>query len=89
MARNEEKAQSMLNRYWQQKRDSGKPKYTRRPKISDCSSVKECEHWRKELLKEIGKMVNDIQNGEKNIKKIVDFQKNKPQQQKRILESTE
>mmetsp|Transcript_12943 Transcript_12943/g.39122 ORF Transcript_12943/g.39122 Transcript_12943/m.39122 type:complete len:238 (+) Transcript_12943:172-885(+) len=65
MARNEEKAQSMLNRWLQYKEEEqhGGPKQTRRPYLaSECTDLKECERWRGQILREIAKEVAIIQN---------------------------
>eukprot|EP01099_Mayorella_cantabrigiensis_P004957 TRINITY_DN3821_c0_g1_i1.p1 TRINITY_DN3821_c0_g1~~TRINITY_DN3821_c0_g1_i1.p1 ORF type:complete len:284 (-),score=80.89 TRINITY_DN3821_c0_g1_i1:346-1197(-) len=64
MARNEEKSQSMLNRFLQMKQEergiSGKE---RRPYLaSQCGNVPDCEKWRMQILKEIGRKVTQIQN---------------------------
>ena len=66
MARNEEKRQSMLNRYLQQKtleRDKSKGIPVKRPYlVSECRSLVEAEKWRGDVLKEIGRRVSEIQN---------------------------
>jgi pre-mRNA-splicing factor ISY1 len=79
MARNEEKAQSMLNRWLAYKKDEegGKPRRmkpkggasrppptSRRPALaSSVDNVADCERWRMEILREIGRKVMEIQNG--------------------------
>ena len=63
MARNEEKAQSMLNRYMKRKRESIFGQQTKARFASECKSIMECEKARREILKEIGKLVQEIQNG--------------------------
>jgi len=49
MARNEEKRQAMLNRWWEMKKDIGK-KVESRPKghnkIHTVQTINECEKWR-------------------------------------------
>ncbi|OAA61619.1 pre-mRNA splicing factor [Niveomyces insectorum RCEF 264] len=66
MARNSEKAQSMLYRFRESQAadlgilDAGR---TRRPKvISEQTSVSECERWRGQVLKEISRKVSRIQD---------------------------
>ncbi len=71
MARNEEKAQSMLNRWMAYKRDlvkgeSGKKVVTkgkRPPLASNVTDVQECESWRMQIMRDIGRKVMEIQNG--------------------------
>jgi hypothetical protein len=64
MARNQEKAQSMLNRYLQAKRDAAKGPVERRPRLaSEVASVAECEKWRGQIIRAIAKKVAIIQNG--------------------------
>jgi len=62
MARNEEKAQSMLNRWWQTKSDADRPKRKRPYLASMCHNVVSCERWRMTILREIGKKVTEVQN---------------------------
>lgn len=73
MARNEEKSQSMLNRWLTYKREQSSGKKTgagknfvvgQRPNWpGEVNNVADCEKWRMQLVKEIGKKVMDIQNG--------------------------
>lgn len=77
MARNEEKAQSMLNRYLAMKAEQrGETKKERRPYLaSSCRSLDECEKWRSQILREIGRNVTAIQNeslGEHRIRQLND-----------------
>ena len=66
MARPEEKAKSMLNRWIQQgKGDEGGSglRRKRRPRMaSECKDLNECDKWRSQILREIGGKVMDIQN---------------------------
>eukprot|EP00212_Chloropicon_laureae_P000922 CAMPEP_0198454856 /NCGR_PEP_ID=MMETSP1453-20131121/15964_1 /TAXON_ID=1461543 ORGANISM="Unidentified sp., Strain RCC701" /NCGR_SAMPLE_ID=MMETSP1453 /ASSEMBLY_ACC=CAM_ASM_001118 /LENGTH=110 /DNA_ID=CAMNT_0044179045 /DNA_START=101 /DNA_END=430 /DNA_ORIENTATION=- len=67
MARPEEKAKSMLNRWLKQKAEgeggSGLKPRKRRPHLAtDCKDLNECDKWRSQILKEIGGKVMDIQN---------------------------
>ncbi|KAI0703018.1 Isy1-like splicing factor [Cytidiella melzeri] len=65
MARNEEKAQSMLYRFREaQQAELGlATRGDRRPKMaSTCKSLRECERWRGEILREISRKVSKIQD---------------------------
>jgi len=65
MARNEEKAQSMLYRFREaQAAELGLgTRADRRPKMaSACKSLRECERWRGEILREISRKVSKIQD---------------------------
>ncbi|KIJ57219.1 hypothetical protein M422DRAFT_198639 [Sphaerobolus stellatus SS14] len=65
MARNEEKAQSMLYRFREaQAAELGLgTRSDRRPRMaSSCTSLRECERWRGELLREISRKVSKIQD---------------------------
>eukprot|EP01117_Protostelium_nocturnum_P018583 TRINITY_DN7801_c0_g4_i1.p1 TRINITY_DN7801_c0_g4~~TRINITY_DN7801_c0_g4_i1.p1 ORF type:complete len:255 (-),score=74.26 TRINITY_DN7801_c0_g4_i1:137-901(-) len=88
MARNEEKAQSMLNRWLAYKREeeSGRVKKgrpgsqprllgpSRRPALaSNCNTVQDCEKWRMEILREVGRKVMEIQNDSLGEQKIRDL----------------
>jgi len=76
MARNAEKANAMLNRFVQAKKDSGSAPVERRPwRASEVSDVAAAEKWRAQVLREIGKGVADIQNatlGEHAIRELND-----------------
>eukprot|EP00906_Rhabdomonas_costata_P034886 RCo049058 len=76
MARNQEKAQSMLNRWQQIKRDMEKGDVQLRPwNTAECRSVPEAERWRKEVIKEVSRKVAEIQNaslGEHRIRELND-----------------
>ena len=72
MARNSEKAQSMLYRFREQQaaemgmgnRRAG----DRRPRIAaSVSSLRDCERWRGDVLKEISRKVSKIQDGESGL----------------------
>eukprot|EP01095_Lingulamoeba_sp_RSL-Kostka_P008974 TRINITY_DN305_c0_g1_i1.p1 TRINITY_DN305_c0_g1~~TRINITY_DN305_c0_g1_i1.p1 ORF type:complete len:255 (-),score=106.36 TRINITY_DN305_c0_g1_i1:144-908(-) len=61
MARNQEKAQSLLNRYLSMKQE-GK-KIEKRPYLAQLEkSLPKAEKWRIQILREIGKKVIEIQN---------------------------
>mmetsp|Transcript_26690 Transcript_26690/g.70161 ORF Transcript_26690/g.70161 Transcript_26690/m.70161 type:complete len:288 (+) Transcript_26690:135-998(+) len=63
MARNEEKAQSILSRFRAQKKLELEGEKERRPFLaSECDSVRECERWRKQVIHEVAKGIAEIQN---------------------------
>ncbi|CAH0514141.1 unnamed protein product [Peronospora belbahrii] len=63
MARNEEKAQSLLNRWTSMKQDFVDTFKNRRPYLaSQCDNLKDAERWRRQIIREISKKVADIQN---------------------------
>ena len=63
MARNEEKAQAMLNRFVTAKKDANREDKSQRPYLaSECSKVSDCEMYRNQIIKEISKKVSLIQN---------------------------
>ncbi|PKA47008.1 hypothetical protein AXF42_Ash011682 [Apostasia shenzhenica] len=63
MARNEEKAQSMLNRFIAMKNEEKRKPKERRPYLaSECRDLADADRWRSEILREIGVKVAEIQN---------------------------
>ena len=67
MARNEEKAQSMLNRFLKGKEDALKGPKERRPYLASlCETLQEAERWRHQILGEVTKKVSMIQNSEQS-----------------------
>mmetsp|Transcript_23854 Transcript_23854/g.39446 ORF Transcript_23854/g.39446 Transcript_23854/m.39446 type:complete len:272 (-) Transcript_23854:288-1103(-) len=63
MARNEEKAQALLNRFVAAKRDANRPDKSQRPYLAtECTDVPDCELYRGQIIKEISKKVSLIQN---------------------------
>ncbi|KAI5672641.1 hypothetical protein M9H77_13005 [Catharanthus roseus] len=63
MARNEEKAQSMLNRFIAMKAEEKKKPKERRPYLaSECRDLAEADKWRQQIMREIGRKVAEIQN---------------------------
>jgi len=63
MARNQEKAQALLNRFVTAKRDANRPDKSQRPYLAtECSSVGDCDLYRNQIVKEISKKVSLIQN---------------------------
>jgi len=97
MARNEEKAQSMLNRwlaYKQDLRKSNRPPPQKRPALpTECSTVQDCERWRMQIIRDLSKKVSEIQNeslGEQRIRDLNDelnkLLREKGHWERRILE---
>lgn len=76
MARNQEKAQSMLNRYLAGRQEESKGPKQRRPYLaSECDDLNEADKWRQQILREIGRKVLEIQNaglGEARIRDLND-----------------
>ena len=65
MARNEEKAQSMLNRYLAMKQEARgtNRKPERRPKNpAECDDLQKAEKWRWSVIKEVSDKMSRIQN---------------------------
>lgn len=64
MARNQEKAMSMLSRWYTYQRDLHNPKENnKRPYLAtECHSLQEAEKWRHQIIKEIARKVSQIQN---------------------------
>ncbi|KAK8973814.1 hypothetical protein V6N11_032944 [Hibiscus sabdariffa] len=63
MARNEEKAQSMLNRFIALKVEEKKKPKERRPFLAfECRDLAEADKWRQQIMREIGHKVTEIQN---------------------------
>jgi pre-mRNA-splicing factor ISY1 len=63
MARNEEKAQAMLNRFVQAHVDVAKGPREKRPYLASlCETLGEAERWRHQILGEVAKKVSMIQN---------------------------
>lgn len=76
MARNEEKAQSMLSRFLAAKNDEKKKPKEKRPFLaSECRDLADADKWRQQIIREIGRKVMDIQNpglGEHRIRDLND-----------------
>lgn len=76
MARNEEKAMAMLNRWVKMKRSLNEKKRDRRPDNPlEVEAISECEIWRQSIIREMVKKVSDIQNaslGEHRIRDLND-----------------
>lgn len=78
MARNEEKAQSLLNKWVTMKKEfkDGASSTDRRPFLAtECDNLTDAERWRRQIIKEISKKVSEIQNaglGEHRIRDIND-----------------
>jgi len=64
MARNQEKAMSMLSRWYAYQKDLHNPGGPdRRPYLAtECHSLQEAEKWRHQIIKEIARKVSQIQN---------------------------
>ena len=63
MARNEEKAQALLNRFLASKQERIRRPPRPRPVVtSECFDLHQADRWRQQVLREIGKKVMDIQN---------------------------
>lgn len=63
MARNQEKAQSMLNRLITMKNEeTNKPEQRRAYLASQCKDLSEAEKWRQLIMRDIGRKVTEIQN---------------------------
>lgn len=62
MARNQEKAQSMLNKLLASKQESARPNRQRPYLASECRDLNQADKWRQQVLREIGKKVLEIQN---------------------------
>jgi len=74
MARNQEKAQAMLNRLVQMRRDEWRKPEEQRPHLaSECNDLNDCDKWRAQIIKEISKEVTLIQNGSLGEHKIRDM----------------
>lgn len=96
MARNQEKAQSMLNRWVTYKRmmNTGKQPLGRRPALaSECTNLNDGEKWRMDIIREIGRKIVDIQNeslGEQRLRDLNDeinkLIREKAHWERRILE---
>lgn len=76
MARNEEKAQSMLNRWLAGKQADEKGEKEKRPYLaSECNDLNEADKWRQQILRDVGRKVMEIQNaglGEHRIRDMND-----------------
>eukprot|EP00744_Colponema_vietnamica_P009516 GILI01013524.1.p1 GENE.GILI01013524.1~~GILI01013524.1.p1 ORF type:complete len:254 (+),score=66.30 GILI01013524.1:105-866(+) len=76
MARNEEKAQAMLNRWISLNKEiEARPKRRRPHLASDCNNLIQAEKFRTEIIREISQKVSEIQNaglGEHRIRDLND-----------------
>ena len=75
MARNAEKGQTMLNRFYMAKQQEGKFKALRPYLASECKDLGRAEKWRRQIINEIVKKVSQIQNaglGEYRIRDLND-----------------
>lgn len=91
MARNQEKAQSTLSRFYKAKNDA---LIKTRPYLaSECHDLKEAEKWRMQVIRDAAKAISQIQNpalGEFRIREVNDeinkFLREKKHWQERIIE---
>eukprot|EP00916_Digyalum_oweni_P026994 GHVL01044306.1.p1 GENE.GHVL01044306.1~~GHVL01044306.1.p1 ORF type:complete len:267 (-),score=45.99 GHVL01044306.1:3156-3956(-) len=79
MARNEEKAMAMLNRWVTMKSAISKGiegREARRPRLTtDCGNLRDAEHWRRDLVRRVSRNIAEIQNaglGEHRIRDLND-----------------
>ncbi|ETO26559.1 hypothetical protein RFI_10582 [Reticulomyxa filosa] len=76
MARNQEKAQTMLARWLRYKEEEAKGPKEQRPYLAElCNDLHKAEKWRGQIIKEISKNVSEIQNaslGEHRIRDLND-----------------
>lgn len=74
MARNEEKAQMMMNKWTTMKEQMAKPERGRRPFLaSECENLTDAEMWRRDIIRETSKRVHEIQNAGAGEHKIRDL----------------
>jgi len=62
MARNQEKAQAMLNRFLVDQKGQPATKAKRPHLASECADLNEADRWRQQILRDIGRKVMEIQN---------------------------
>lgn len=63
MARNQEKAQSMMNRYLKGKQEEASgPKKLRPFLASECTDLHEADRWHHQIIREVSRKVSEIQN---------------------------
>jgi len=91
MARNQEKANALLNLFLQRQNETANAAANqRRPHLaSECTDVDECERWRRQIVREVARDVAAIQNaslGEFKIRELND-QINKRLREKRHWET--
>mmetsp|Transcript_36036 Transcript_36036/g.36719 ORF Transcript_36036/g.36719 Transcript_36036/m.36719 type:complete len:305 (-) Transcript_36036:150-1064(-) len=90
MARNEEKAASLFNKWTSFKKDFHADVTKRRPLLaSECQSLPDAEKWRREIVREFTKKISAIQNatlGEHRIRELND-EINKLSRQKHYWET--
>ena len=60
MARNEEKAQAMLNRFVAAKKDANREDKSQRPYLaSECTDLADCDRYRNQIIREVSKKVSN------------------------------
>lgn len=63
MARNQEKAQSMMNRYLKGKQEEASGPRKLRPFLaSECTDLHDADRWHHQIIREISRKVSEIQN---------------------------
>eukprot|EP01068_Selenidium_serpulae_P008155 Selendium_serpulae@DN4904_c1_g1_i2.p1 len=76
MARNQEKSMAMLNRWQAMKTTITRGRLQRRPRYCDAvEDIRECEHWRNQVVRETTRKIAEIQNaglGEHRIRDLND-----------------
>ena len=64
MARNQEKAQTLLARWIRMQQNQDKPKRKRRPVLAEsCDNLEDAKKFRGQIIRETTKAVSAIQNG--------------------------
>eukprot|EP00922_Rhytidocystis_sp_ex-Travisia-forbesii_P032415 GHVS01048156.1.p1 GENE.GHVS01048156.1~~GHVS01048156.1.p1 ORF type:complete len:189 (+),score=32.11 GHVS01048156.1:63-629(+) len=76
MARNSEKSMAMLNRWVTMKTNIVKGIQGRRPRnVEGAETVRDCEHWRNQVIRDVSRKISEIQNaglGEHRIRDLND-----------------
>lgn len=76
MARREEKAHAMLNRWVAMKKELSSRSKEKRPRFSwEVNNLSECERWRQQVIKDITKKVQEVMNasiGEFKLREVND-----------------
>lgn len=74
MARNQEKAQAMLNRFITAKKEAAMGVAQKRPFLAtEVENLPEAERWRAQIIREVSKSVSNIQNGSLGEHKVRDL----------------
>lgn len=62
MARNQEKAMLLLNRFYNSKKEDNRSKEQRPFLASECDDLRKAEKWRRQIIGEVSRKVTQIQN---------------------------